>query len=97
MTMAPMMQNTSTTPGSLAAQFLRFMSWWNSASLRAMRDLSKAAILSNAEFYGSLVSGIVLYRASLVGSVKELTIIVYVYLAFDGLETQDFGRVARLF
>ena len=47
MTMAPMMQNTSTTPGSLAAQFLRFMSWWNSASLRARRDLSKAAILSN--------------------------------------------------
>lgn len=52
MTMAPMMQNTSTTPGSLAAQFLRFMSWWNSASLRAMRDLSKAAILSNVEFFG---------------------------------------------
>jgi hypothetical protein len=51
MAMAPMMQNTSTTPGSLAAQFLRFMSWWNSASLRAMRDLSKAAILSNVEFF----------------------------------------------
>lgn len=45
MTMAPMIQNTSTTPGSLAAQFLRFMSRWNSASLCAMRDLSKAAIV----------------------------------------------------
>ena len=62
-----------------------------------MRDLSKAAILSNVEFYGSLVSGTILYRASLVGSVKELTIIVYVYLAFGGLETQEVGRVARLF
>jgi len=95
--MAPMMQNTSITPGSLAAQFLRFMSWWNSASLRAMRDLSKAAILSNVEFYGNLVSGAILYRASLGGSVKELTIIVYVYSASGGLETQEVGRVARLF
>lgn len=52
MTIAPIMQNTRMTPGSLAAQFLRFMSWWNSASLRAMRDLSKAAILSDVMFFG---------------------------------------------
>lgn len=57
MATAPTMQKTRMTPGSRLAQLPRFIRWETAFSLRATRDISRAAIAAVEVCLGRVLAG----------------------------------------